>query len=103
MIPNNFERYISFSIDRLTFLASMQFIACSLYGLVKNLKETVMQHLRRAFPNTEQRTLLGRKGVYPYDHMDSMERFNETSLPLKAQFYNRLNEEHISDDDYAHA
>ena len=61
-----------------------------------------MQYLRPAFPNTEQRTLLARKGFYPYDHMDSMERFNETSLPSKAQFYNRLNEEHITDADYAH-
>ena len=38
-----------------------------------------MQHLRRAFPNMAQRTLLARKGVYPYDYMDSMDRFNETS------------------------
>ena len=84
VILNNFERYISFSIGRLKFLDSMQFLASSLDGFVKNLKETDMQHLRRAFPNTEQRTLLARKGVYPYDHMDSIERFNETSLPSKA-------------------
>ena len=30
--------------------------------------------------------LLLRKGVYPYEYMDSCERFNETSLPSKKTF-----------------
>ena len=30
--------------------------------------------------------LLLRKGVYPYEYMDSWERFNETSLPPKNLF-----------------
>ena len=30
--------------------------------------------------------LLLRKGVYPYEYMDSWERFNETSLPPKKIF-----------------
>ena len=47
--------------------------------------------------------LLLRKGVYPYEYMDSWKRFNETELPLKNKFYSTLNLEDISDDDYAHA
>ena len=47
--------------------------------------------------------LLLRKGVYPYEYMDSWERFNETSLPPKKYFYSELNEEDISDGDYEHA
>ena len=47
--------------------------------------------------------LLLRKGVYPYEYMDSWERFNETSLPDKEPFYSELNNEHITDEDYAHA
>ena len=31
--------------------------------------------------------LLLRKGVYLYEHMESWERFNETSLPNKEAFY----------------
>ena len=62
-----------------------------------------MHQLRRAFPNAEQRSLLTRKGVYPYDHMGSIERFEETSLPSKADFYNPLNDEHMSQNDYDHA
>ena len=47
--------------------------------------------------------LLLRKGVYPYEYMDSWERFNETSLPNKEDFYSNLNMEDISDIDYGHA
>ena len=46
--------------------------------------------------------LLG-KGVYPYEYMDSWERFNEESLPDKESFYSNLNLESITDEDYVHA
>ena len=44
-----------------------------------------------------------RKGVYPYEYMDSWERFNETSLPDKKAFYSELDLEDITNKDYAHA
>ena len=47
--------------------------------------------------------LLLRKGVYPYEYMDSWKRFNEISLPPKKSFYSELNLEDISDKDYLHA
>ena len=43
-----------------------------------------------------------RKGVYPYEYMDSWERFNETSLPSKEDFYSNLKMENIDDIDYRH-
>ena len=46
--------------------------------------------------------LLLRKGVYPYEYMDSWQRFDETSLPDKEAFYNILNMEDITDVDYRH-
>ena len=46
--------------------------------------------------------LLLRKGVYPYEYMDSWERFNETSLPSEEDFYRNLNMENIDDIDYRH-
>ena len=63
------------------------------------------------FPNTHQLcnkdlnkfALLLRKGVYPYEYMDSWKRLKEESLPHKESFYSELNNEHISDEDYAHA
>ena len=47
--------------------------------------------------------MLLRKGVYPYEYMDTWERFNETSLPPKKSFYSKLNSEDISDKEYLHA
>ena len=47
--------------------------------------------------------LLLRKGVYPYEYMDSWKRFKEESLPDKESFYSELNKEGITDEDYAHA
>ena len=47
--------------------------------------------------------LLLRKGVYPYEYMDSWKRFEETSLPDKEAFYSSLNMEHITDVDHRHA
>ena len=47
--------------------------------------------------------LLLRKGVYPYEYMDSRERFDETSLPNKEAFYSKLNARDITNIDYRHA
>ena len=44
-----------------------------------------------------------RKGVYPYECMDSWKRFKEELLPDKEYFYSELNKEHITDEEYAHA
>ena len=44
-----------------------------------------------------------RKGVYPYDYMESFEKFNKTELPTKEEFYSILSGEHITDEDYQHA
>ena len=41
--------------------------------------------------------------MYPYEYMDSFERFDETALPPKEAFYSSLTDENISDDDYEHA
>ena len=44
--------------------------------------------------------LLTRKGVYPYAYMDSADRFKESKLPPKEDFYNDLAKEHITEEDH---
>ena len=44
-----------------------------------------------------------RKGVYPYEYMDDLEKFNETTLLEKEEFYSNLNLKNITDADYTHA
>ena len=43
-----------------------------------------------------------RKGVYPYEYIDSWKKFNETALPNKKAFYSNLFLEDVTDEDYLH-
>ena len=73
-------------------------------------KKKFNQDLIKKFKNTysfcdndlNKIVLLLRKGVYPYEYMDSWEKFNEKSLPSKEDFYSNLNMEDIDDIDYRH-
>ena len=47
--------------------------------------------------------LMLRKGIYSHEYMDSWERFDETSLPEKEDFYSNLNMKDIADADCKHA
>ena len=38
--------------------------------------------------------------VYPYEDMDSWEKFDETTIPPKETFYSKLNLEDTTDKDY---
>ena len=42
------------------------------------------------------------KGVYPCKYVDDWEKFNETTLPEKEDFYSPLNMKNITDADYVH-
>ena len=47
--------------------------------------------------------LMSKKGVYPYDYLDSFEKFNQTKLSTKDQFFSIINDQHITEDEYNHA
>ena len=119
-IPNNEERYISFTKriqvgsyttkeaetkplhHKIRFIDSFKFMATSLDSLVNNLPKDDFNNLKRYYTG-DKLSLLTRKGVYPYEYMDSLERLKETQLPPREAFYSRLNDEGISDEDYLHA
>ena len=102
-IPNNMEKYMAFMLgNHLVFLDSFQFMSSSLDNLVKNLPDEAFKYTKQEFKK-EQFNLMKQKGIYPYDHMDSFDRFNETQLPEKQDFYSILNNEHISDEQYKHS
>src|SRR5271156_816226 len=119
-IPTNEEKYISFSreviVDKfvneegeeklvkreLRFIDSFRFMASSLDALSKNLHKDQCKNLKK-FYSGKQLDLLLRKGVYPYEYIDSVDRLSETELPPKSAFYSKLNDSDISDEDYEHA
>ena len=77
----------------------------------KCLDEKIINELNKKFSNTykfcngdiKKFIMLLRKGIYPYEYMDSWDKFNETELPPKKEFYSKKNLEHISHKDYEHA
>ena len=118
-IPNNEEKYVSFSLKiiwgefeddegkkqnlkhEIRFLDSLKFMNYPLANLVENLDKNDLHCLKRFFPEEWQTDLLSRKGVYPYEFMDSFEKFNFT-FPEKDAFFSQLTGE-ISDEDFSHA
>jgi hypothetical protein len=102
-IPNNMEKYISFSLGQLRFIDSAQFLLASLNKLVEANPAESFRITTRAEPDRDRFELLRRKGVYPYEYMDSWTRFEETQLPPQEAFYSKLSDEHITPLDYQHA
>ena len=101
-IPNNMEKYMAFMLgNHLVFLDSFQFMSSGLEKLVSNLPRKSLKYTSEKFKG-KKLDLMARKGVYPYDHIDSFDKFNE-KLPTKEEFYSVLNNEHISDEDYKNA
>ena len=104
VIASNFEKYMGFRLGKhLTFMDSFSFMSQSLDRLSSNLSDDAFIYSKEAFPNDDQFRLIKKKGVYPYDYMDSFRRFSEKSLPRREDFYSILNDTNISESDYEHA
>ena len=84
------------------FIDSFKFMATSLDKLVNNLSKDAFVNVKKYY-GEDKLDLLTRKGVYPYEYMDSPKKLRETRLPSKEAFYSKLNDEGITDEDYAHA
>ena len=69
---------------------------------VSNLDKRAFNNFKKYYTENKLDLVIS-KGVYPYKYMDSPEKLKETQQPPKEAFYSRLNDEHISDEDYAHA
>ena len=73
VIPNEIEKYISFSIhNKFIYL----FLSSSIDILVKNLDENGFKHLGQEF-DSGVLDLIRQKGIYLYEYMSSFKTFNE--------------------------
>ena len=121
VIAKNVEDYISFSIKvevdkyinkegnekskeiELRFIDSFKSMSSSLDFLVNNLAKGDHKFWGFEEYSDKQRELLIRKGIYPYEYMNSWDRFNETKLPSKESFYSNLYMSGVGDKEYKHA
>ena len=116
-IPNNEEKYISFSKTivtgqytnkkgevknktfKIVFKDSLKFLASSLEALVNNLTKEDFKNLHKYF-TPKQAEILKQKGFYPYEYMDSEEKFHDTKPPPREAFYSNLSGKGISNKNY---
>lgn len=86
---------------RIRFIDRVQFLSASLEKLVDTLSDEQFVSMNQHFDDKAMK-LLTRKGVFPYDYLDSPAKLSDTEPISQSQFYNKLTETDISDDDYQH-
>ena len=123
VIAQNSEKFINISFESLSVKDTFGFLTASLDKLVSMskydntdeedkskwlLREDWKDNFRFSSKNDLIKSekcldLLTDKGVYPYDYMNSFDKFDDEQLPSKDDFYSQLSEEGISVDDYERA
>jgi len=73
-IPNNIEKYISFSPENLRFIDSLGFMMNCLNTLVAGNVPEDMKITSCLYEGEEKRNLMQKKGIYPYEYMNDLKR-----------------------------
>lgn len=120
VIPQTKEKYITFSkyvhvenkiqkgklrkiFIKLRFVDSYRFMSFSLDTLAGNLENEQCIEIKKFFPDDTQFGYMRQKGVFPYSYVDTLPKLNETHLPSKEDFFDKLNNEPVKEDDYDRA
>ncbi|XP_070528291.1 uncharacterized protein [Cardiocondyla obscurior] len=119
LLPITKKKYISFTKHvndtakgqdlrtaiKLRFIDSYKFLNASLDKLSYLLIKDKMQILCAEFATLSEENfdLLTRKGIFPYEYVNSVERLDELSLPSRESFFSSLTGDTVSETDYAHA
>ncbi|XP_077272096.1 uncharacterized protein LOC143902795 [Temnothorax americanus] len=119
LLPLTKETYISFSKTvketqtdgtwdryvKLRFVDSYKFLAASIETLASYPSKDTLRITRSEYADlsTEDLDLLTRKGVFPYEYVDSLDKLRESELPPREVFYSSLTDETASESDYEHA
>jgi len=113
-INQSFEKYMTFQFMGLRFIDSFLFLSESLSKLADSLKTSIVtdKKIKELILNDnfvylkghfkENAELMGRKGVYPYEYAKDASCF-ELGMPDKKEFYSKLNNSHIKDEEYIYA
>ncbi|XP_070170874.1 uncharacterized protein [Polyergus mexicanus] len=119
ILPITKETYISFTKNvedawdegrfgkrlKLRFVDSFKFLSASLEKLASYLDKSELRIARSEFSDLSDADfeLLARKGVFPYEYVDDVDKLLETRLPPREAFYSSLTGDAISESDYARA
>ena len=116
ILPITKEKYISFTkhVDstkdaneknfqkkciKLRFIDSFKFLNASLDKLASYLDKDKLKIVRSEFPtlSDEEFELLTRKGVFPYEYIDCVEKLQDTRLPPRESFFSSLTGDTVSE------
>ncbi|KYN24342.1 hypothetical protein ALC57_04058 [Trachymyrmex cornetzi] len=86
------------------FIDSFKFLSTSLEKLASYLDKNKLQIVRSEFTtlSDEEFELLTRKGIFPYEYIDCVEKLQDTRLPSRESFFSSLTGDTVSESDYAH-
>ena len=98
----NLFDYMTFKDDKIVFTC---------FKCKNNISKDFNNELIERFKNTcqfcendnKKFLILLRKEIYPYEYMDSWNKFNQDKLPPMNNFYSELTVENITNSDYRHA
>ncbi|KYN09377.1 hypothetical protein ALC57_18509 [Trachymyrmex cornetzi] len=98
---NNFQK----NCVKLRFIDSFKFLASSLEKLASYLDKDKLKIVWSEFSTLldEEFDLLTRKGIFPYEYVDCVDKLHDTRLPPRESFYSSLTGDTVSENDYAHA
>ena len=108
VIPNSYEKFMSFDIGNLKFIDSFLFMSSSLEKLVENLynKDPITKYDNFNFMKKEFNKdidILCQKGFYPYEFIDNIDKLNHEGLPDIDKFYSQLYQKTLTEKEYIHA
>ena len=102
VLGNTAEKYTRIKSRHFLIHDSMSHLIGSLDSLCSSLRQRGLDgfHLvRQEFPQNKQFQCALKKLIYPYDYIDSFDRFQE-KIPGIESFYNRLNDEDLEEEKY---
>ena len=117
-ISSNTEKFISFSyivplfegekaeqnkMFEIRFLDSFSFMPSSLDKLAENMSSDLLHISKNYYMDNDIFDIMRKKGIYPYEYMDSFKRFNETRLPNIEKFYDKLSGKECTTENYLYA
>ena len=118
-IPNNEEKYVSFTKNKIVgkytnkkgevkhktfkivFKDSLKFMRSSIEALANSLPEDGFKNISKYY-TPKQVELIKQKGFYPYEYMDTEEKFNDPNPPPQEAFFSKLTGKGISNKNYRH-
>ena len=90
VITKGIDKYMSIIVNRhITFIDSLQFYNSSLDAFASNLNDEDFKFLVSEF-GIDKLEILKKKDAYPYEWVDSYEKFNYKELPPKKFFYSSI-------------